>query len=52
MEHMSDFLIKGAIIVFGFVPLGVAVAILTVCLAIGATKTSYEVELKAHTEEK
>lgn len=39
---MSDFLIKGAIIVFGFVPLGVAVAVLTVCLMIESTKAELE----------
>ncbi len=45
---MSDFLIKGAIIVFGFVPLGVAVAILTAGLCVGAAQTARERELKAH----
>lgn len=29
---MSDFLIKGAIIVFGFVPLGVLTAGFTICV--------------------
>ena len=41
---MSDFLIKGAIIVFGFVPLGVAVAILTACLMIESAKAELERE--------
>ena len=44
---MSEFMIKGLIIVFGFVPLGVAVAVLTVCLCIGAAKTAQERELRA-----
>lgn len=44
---MSDFLIKGFIIVFGFVPLGVGVAILTAGLCIGAAQTARERELKA-----
>lgn len=49
---MSEFLIKGFIIVFGFIPLGVGVAILTAGLCVGAAQTARERELKAHQVEK
>lgn len=44
---MSEFVTKGLIIVFGFIPLGVGAAILTAGLCIGAAQTARERELKA-----
>lgn len=52
MEHMSDFLIKGAIIVFGFVPLGLSIATLMACFLFESAKAACEQEREGHGEER